>query len=115
MPDIHIAAPLPTADECDSMKLRIEAFMFPNVASTPEEIAAVNRAVAFQIAHEKTIASQCGDNAIPQGTQSFKIGDFSMTFSSDAMSGALTSKTICPYAYGALLRAGLLYRGVERV
>ena len=50
---------------------------------------------------------------VPEGTQSFSIGDFSMTFNKDFLEGRLTRKTICPAAYGLLLRSGLLYRGVE--
>ena len=37
-----------------------------------------------------------------------------MSFDTGAMGNQLTKKTVCPAAYGVLLREGLLYKGVER-
>lgn len=114
MADVHIVCAAPTADELDMMRDKVRAFIFPNTPRTESQIEAFEKACTYQIAHEKTIAAQCGDNAIPQGTESFKIGDFSMDFDVGSMGGALTKKTVCPAAYGVLLREGLLYKGVER-
>jgi hypothetical protein len=114
MADVHIVCAAPTEDELEMMRDKMRAFIFPNDPHTEVQIAAFDKACTYQIAHEKTIAAQCGDNAIPQGTQSFQIGDFSMDFDTDAMGGMLTKKTVCPAAYGVLLREGLMYKGVER-
>lgn len=113
MADVHIKMPI-TDGEMEMMRDKMHAFIFPNNPTSESQIAAFEKACTYQIEHEKTIAAQCGDNAIPQGTESFQIGDFSMSFDTDAMGGVLTKKTICPAAYGVLLREGLLYRGVER-
>lgn len=94
------------------MREMILAFIIPNTPRTEEEHKAVEKAIEYQIAHEKTMISHIGTDALPQGTESFTIGDFSMSFSEDAASGALTRKTICPHAYSVLLNAGLLYKGM---
>lgn len=114
MADVHIVCAAPTEDELEMMRDKMRAFIFPNTPRTESQIAAFEKACTYQIAHEKTIAAQCGDNAIPQGTESFQIGDFSMAFDVGSMGGALSKKTACPAAYGVLLREGLLYKGVER-
>ena len=54
-----------------------------------------------------------GAQALPDGTKSFSIGNFSMSFEDGSFSSKLTRKSICPTAYGVLLEAGLLYKGVE--
>lgn len=114
MADVHIICAAPTEDELEMMRDKMRAFIFPNNPRSDSQIAAFDKACTYQIAHEKTIAAQCGDNALPQGTESFQIGDFSMFFDVDSMGGALNKKTVCPAAYGVLLREGLLYKGVER-
>lgn len=100
----------------DGMRERILSFIFPNVPRTPDEEEAVEKAVAFQIDHEKGIMDSMDieDVNLPNGVQSFSVGNFSMSFANDGYrNGAiLTKETICPVAYGVLLRAGLLYRGV---
>lgn len=113
MPDIHGVFPAPTALEVSAMEPRIRAFIFPSVPRTEDEIEAFNRAVVFQIDHEKTIAASLGNQQIPDGTKSFEIGHFSMTFEDGAFEGRLTKRNICPTAYGILLEAGLMYKGVE--
>jgi len=114
MADVHIHCDEPTAEELEMMRDKMSAYIFPNSPYTDSEKAAFEKACKYQIAHEKTVASQCGDNAIPEGTKSFNIGDFAMSFEDGAMSSKLTRKTICPYAHGVLLKEGLLYKGVER-
>ena len=92
---------------------RMKLFIFPNEARTEDEIEALNKAVAYQIAHEHSRAEQYSE--IPDGAESFRIGDFSMSFEDGVNGSGLTRKTICEAAYSVLLRAGLLYRGLPRM
>lgn len=114
MADVHIVCAAPTEYELEMMRDKMRAFIFPNTPRTESQAMAFDKACIYQIAHEKTIAAQCGDNAIPQGVESFQIGDFSMTFDAASMGNVLTKKMVCPAAYGVLLREGLMYKGVER-
>ena len=110
--DNHIVTAAPTEDEIGMMRDIILAFIIPNTPKSEEEHEAVAKAVEYQIAHEKTIAAQCGVEALPQGTTGFTIGEFSMSFSDGSVYGVLTKKTICPHAYSVLINAGLLYKGM---
>lgn len=95
----------------------LKAFIFPNTPVTQEEIEAFSRAVYVQAEHEKQMQETYGSEGIelPNGVSSFSIGHFSMSFAGNGyQNGAvLTKDTICPTAYSILLRAGLLYRGVD--
>lgn len=114
MPDIHKTLEEPTPDEIEAMIPRIRAFIFPSIPRTDEERSAFDRAVYFQINHEKSQVALTNGQQLPEGVSSFSIGDFSMSFGSGASDyGVLTRRTICPTAYGLLLEAGLLYKGVE--
>ena len=113
MPDIHGTFEEPTPDEVEAMIPRIKAFIFPSIPRTDFEQDAFNRAVYFQINHEKSQANSVNGQQLPNGVNSFSIGDFSMSFGAGTDNGVLTRKTICPTAYGLLLEAGLLYKGVE--
>ena len=113
MPDLHGEFSAPTAEEIAAMELRIKAFIFPSIPRKQYEIDAFNLAVQYQIAHEKTIAAMMQGQAFPNGIKSFNIGNFSMSFEDGGFDGRLTRKTICPTAYGILLEAGLMYKGVE--
>ena len=113
MSDFHTWTGTATAQEIAMMTDRMKLFIFPNEAKSDEEIEAFNKAVAYQIAHEKSREEQYSE--IPSGTESFRIGDFSMTFAEGANGTGLTRKTICEAAYSVLLRAGLLYRGLPRM
>ena len=118
MADVHINVDEPTDDELDMMSDRMYAFIFPNEPRTDVEREAFDKAIKYQIAHEKTLASEFAElgvlQALPDGVSSFSIGTFSMGFSGDGLKKSVTldKNTICPYAYGVLLRAGLLYKGV---
>lgn len=117
MADMHINVKPLSDIEIKMMRERMYAFIFPNVPQSEAEIAAFDRAVEYQIAHEETIASECGQldvlQALPNGVSSFEIGTFSMSFGSGyKKSATLDKNTICPYAYSVLLRSGLLYKGV---
>ena len=112
MADLHTWTGTPTEAEVDLMRERMRLFIFPNKAATEEQREAFSMAVAYQIAHERSHAEQAGD--IPDGVNSFRIGDFSMTFGDGVNESGLTRKNICPAAYSVLLRAELLYRGLER-
>lgn len=112
MPE-HIAIPEPTEQEIEMMSERILAFMFPNVPATEHEKKVFDKAVRFQIAHEKMQTDLGGGANIPQGASGFTISDFSMDFEKGANSSYLTKSNMCSAAYGLLLREGLLYRGLE--
>ena len=90
---------------------KMYAFIFPNSPVTPADADAFETAVQYQYEHDMTQAMHA--KGIPEGVQSFSNGDFSMTFAKEWLDARLTRKTICPSAYGVLLRQGLLYRGVE--
>ncbi|MBR6861179.1 MAG: hypothetical protein IKM73_07660 [Acidaminococcaceae bacterium] len=111
MADVHTWTGTATEEETAMMVDQMKLFIFPNEARTDDEIEAFNKAVAYQIAHEHSLHEQQGD--IPSGVNSFKIGDFSMSFEEGVNGIGLTRKTICPAAYSVLLLAGLLYRGLE--
>jgi hypothetical protein len=111
MTDVHTWTGTPTEAETAMMNDRMRLFIFPNDPHTEDEIEAFNKAVAYQIAHEKTREEKYGD--IPDGVSAFKIGDFSMDFAAGMNASGLTGSTICQAAYSVLLRAGLLYRGLE--
>lgn len=113
MPDIHGAFNDPTTDEIAAMEPRIKAYIFPSIPRKEFEIEAFNKAVIFQINHEKTISKTMNGMDLPDGTKRFDIGHFSMEFEDGSFAGRLTRRTICPTAYGILLEAGLLYKGVE--
>lgn len=111
MVDIHINSVVVSDEEIAAMSDRLLAFIFPQEPTRDDEKSAFSKAVMYQIEHEKTIAEKAGSYTIPEGVTSFSIGDFSMTLDKDAVGYQLTRKTICPKAYGLLLRSGLLYRG----
>ena len=113
MPDIHGVVYAPTAEEIAAMEPRIKAFIFPSIPRLDYEVEAFERAVLYQIEHEKNIASKMNGQTLPSGVKSFNIGEFSMSFEDGSFDQQLTKKTICPTAYGILLEAGLMYKGVE--
>lgn len=114
MSDIHKVVAEPSEHDLELLRDKMNAFIFPNIPVTAEETEAYDKAVQYQYEHEMTILEQMNEVGIPEGAASFRIGDFSMNFEDGVNTGTLTMKTICPSAYGVLLRAGLLYRGVER-
>ena len=113
MPDVHGQFSQPTQAEIEAMEPRIKAFIFPSIPRKDFEIEAFNKAVRYQIDHEKTLTELTAKQALPNGTQSFRIGDFNMAFEDGAFASRLNRKTICGTAYGILLEAGLMYKGVE--
>lgn len=103
---------LPVVEEAVQLvRDKLLAFIFPNSPVTQSDQTAFEKAVMYQYFHDATAAAKAQD--VPEGAQSFSIGDFSMSFDKDWIGTRLTRKTICPSAYGVLLRQGLLYRGVE--
>ena len=113
MPDIHGSFDPPTEAEIAAMTPRMKAFIFPSIPRMDYEIEAFDKAVIWQIEHDKTVAASLNGQSLPDGVKSFKIGDFSASFGDDSFDTRLTRRTICPTAYGVLLEAGLLYKGVE--
>lgn len=87
----------------DPMREKMYGLCFPNVPRTLMEQEAFEQAVRLQYDYEQQ------NPAPPPGAKGFKIGEFEMTL--DGRGGA--AGTLCPAAYGLLLRSGLLYRGVE--
>ena len=71
MSDFHTWTGTATAQEIAMMTDRMKLFIFPNEAKSDEEIEAFNKAVAYQIAHEKSREEQYSE--IPSGTESFRI------------------------------------------
>lgn len=96
-----------------AMVPRMKAFIFPSIPRLDFETEAFNKAVLYQIEHEQKLAETLNGQAMPQGVKSFDIGNFSMSFQDGSFDQRLTKKTICPSAYGILLEAGLMYKGVE--
>lgn len=113
MAELHDSAGQYTDAEMISMRARMQGFILPSVVRTEQEAEAFETACLYQIEHERRLMALMGNQEIPKGVTGFEIGHFSMTFESGAFSGVLTRKTICDAAYGTLLYAGLLYRGVE--
>lgn len=113
MTELHPQANEPTAEEKEAMQARMNAYIFPNTPYTAEEKAAFEKAVLFQIQNERMQKEALGGQTLPDGLKEFTIGHFQGAFET-GISSALSRKTICGAAYGELLRAGLLYRGVER-
>jgi len=115
MADIHKVTTEPSEEELEMMGELMLGFLFPNTPRTKDEKAAFEKAVKYQLNHDKTVAEASAEvvGAVQQGVKSFRIGEFSMSFGSST-TNHLTRKTICPYAYSVLLRAGLLYKGLER-
>lgn len=103
----------PTEEEIAAMEPRIKAFIFPSIPVRDYEIEAFNKAVLYQINHEMAMAEAMKEQPIPDGVKSFQIGNFSMSFEDGSFSSRITKRTICPTAYGILLEAGLMYKGVE--
>ena len=111
MSDFHAQVVVPGEDTLQLYREKLYAFIFPNMPRSQEETEAFEQAVKYQYEHEATRERQTQD--LPEGVKEFSIGDFSMTFEKGYSDSRLTKKTICPAAYGVLLRHGLLYRGVE--
>lgn len=98
-------------DVLELVREKMYEYIFPNTPQTVEETDIFEKAVVYQYEHEATASLQA--NGVPNGVKSFKIGDFSMELDPDFFRAELNAKTICPSARGLLLRAGLLYKGVE--
>lgn len=111
MADVHTWEGTATEKETALMADWMRLYIFPNEPKTEEETEAFNKAVTYQIEHDKSQAEKYGD--IPEGVEAFRIGDFSMNFAEGVNGSGLSKNTICPAAYSVLLRAGLLYRGLE--
>ena len=103
-----------TEQELEYEKDRLLRFMFPNEPISEEENAMLTKAALYQAAHDRERAELSG--RIPPGARSYEIGHFRVEMGKDweQLGDHLTRKTICSAAYSVLLRAGLLYKGVER-
>jgi hypothetical protein len=93
----------------EEMRARILGAIFPNTPRTLAEQAAFEQAVNFQILHEMDQATD-----LPKGAKSVRIGHYSVEMADSGAGDLLTPRRLCGAAYGVLLYAGLLYKGVER-
>lgn len=110
MSDRHDAVRVTNQRLMQELRDQMYAIIFPNTPRTDDEKDAFERAITYQYQHMESKAEKMSE--IPDGVKSFSIGEFSMTFEDGMRGNRLTMKTLCPSAYGLLLRAGLLYRGV---
>ncbi len=101
---------LPPEEELERIREELYAFCFPNIPGDLETQAAFEQAARLQYAWEENRSRERDD--IPPWAESFQIGDFGMRLVPERQ-GGLTARTLCPAAYGLLLRHGLLYRGAE--
>ncbi|MBQ9010293.1 MAG: hypothetical protein IJ088_13345 [Clostridia bacterium] len=99
-----------TEEQREEMRARMLGAIFPNVPRTEAEQAAFDRAVDYQIWHDQEQQTD-----LPRGAKSVRIGHYSVEMRDDAEGDRLTARRLCGAAYGALLYAGLLYKGVERI
>lgn len=111
MIDRHTESGTPDSMAHEMMLARIQEFIFPNVANTTEQQAAIEKAVTYQWQHEETVFNALDGKVIPENVSGFKAGEFSMSFT-DKGNGRLTRDTMCPAAYACLFNAGLCYKGV---
>lgn len=101
-----------TEAEREEMRARMLAAIFPNTPRTDAQQDAFDKAVDFQIRHEKGRTS----DELPAGARSVRIGHYSIEMQENWNGGdILCRQSLCGAAYGVLLYAGLLYKGVERV
>ncbi len=90
--------------EREQIEARLRAYIRPNEAKTPEEEAALAKAVDAQLAYE-----QSGGEGLPPGVESMTIGEYSVRASAPT-GAAYTSASLCPAAWAILTNAGLLRR-----
>ena len=90
----------------DPVREHLLGVIFPNTPVTPEERRAFLKALRLQRSWEEEQGQ-----TLPAGIVSFEIGHFRAQTDGKVRRGA---SGLCPAAYAVLLRAGLLYRGVER-
>ena len=86
---------------------RLLGIIFPNTPVTRQERRAFLAACRAQLEYEKELELP----RLPAGLQAFEIGHFRAELDGKGTGGV---RGLCPEAYALLLRAGLLYRGVER-
>ena len=110
MADIHGKAAGATAEETRMMRARLAEVIFPNERLTDAQEVALEEAVLYQIEHERRGLSKGA--VLPQGMSAVKVGILNLAQPQE--DGVLSRKTMCRAAYGVLLSAGLLYKGVER-
>lgn len=106
---MHTWTGTPTETEIAAMEDRMRLYIAPNEVRTEEQQEAFDKAVRYQIAHEKSQAS----GNVPAGVNSFRIGDFQMAFGDGANDASLNERNLCPSAKYVLWNAELLYRGLE--
>lgn len=92
------------ADIVVGVRERLTAYLLPRRAETAEEQAAFERAVAVQVEYEQ----RAGLGDVPEGVQSFSIGDFSATLAGGGQGAGYTLVTLSPVAWSILKNAGLI-------
>lgn len=92
-------------------EIRMLAYILPNSPAGEAQLSAFCQAVYDQLEHEMT-----GPGAqlfgMPEGVTSFTVNGFSATLTG-AHAGGISPAGISPGARARLLRAGLMYRGVN--
>ena len=69
-----------------NMRAKMSGFIFPNVPISDFERAAFERAVNYQIEHERQRRAAVG-MSLPEGVTSVAIGHFSASFDDSAFTG----------------------------
>ena len=94
------------AEERAAVEERLRAYMHPNRAQTPEQQAALERAVDAQLAFERD-----GGAGLPPGVAAMTVGNYSVRLAEPG--GAAPSQSnLCPAAWAILFNAGLLKRAL---
>lgn len=91
-------------EEMERARDKLYAKIFPNTPTTPDQRDAFERAVTYQA--EADAYANDAFEGLPRQVTSFHTGNFSATME------ARTGLEMCPEAYGILLRAGLMYKGL---
>ena len=75
-------------------------------------------AIILSLAAVALLCCQCAKSPYQlakKGAKSVRIGHYSVEMADSGAGDLLTPRRLCGAAYGVLLYAGLLYKGVERV
>ncbi len=107
----HTDNTIPDAVSKEMLREQLLAYAYPNVPADEEQDAAMERAILYQWQHEQTALEATGGQPLPEGIAGFTAASFSMTFR-NGNGASRADQGICPSARAALLRAGLLYRGL---
>lgn len=86
----------------ESVEARLRAYIAPNAPQTAAENDAFEQAVEAQAEYESAAGG------VPDGVQSFSIGDFSATMAGGSGGAGYTRSTLSQHAWAILYNAGLI-------